>query len=105
MVRGFELGRGYVVEGSVEPDGVEPVGPGRRCELDVIDGLPWSETADQIGLVEAVDRLGQSVVVRVADGPVGRDRADFRDAFAVAQRRELTARVRVTHETFERRSA
>ena len=89
----------------MESDGVEPVVPGQRCELDVIDGLSWPETADQLGLVEAVDRPGQSVVVRVADGPDGRDRAELRDAFDVAQRRELTARVRVTHETFEGRAA
>jgi hypothetical protein len=105
IVRGFELVRGYVVEGSVEPDGVEPVDPGQRCELDVIDSLPGSETADQLGLVEAVDRLGKSVVGGVADGPDGRNRADFRDVFAVAQRRELTACVRVAHETFEGRAA
>jgi len=89
IVRGFELGRGHVVEGSVEPDGVEPGDPGQRCELDVIDGLPGSEASDQLGLVEAVDRLGQSVVVGVADEPDGRERTELSDAFAVAQRREL----------------
>jgi hypothetical protein len=84
-VRGFELGRGYVVEGSVEPDGVEPGHREQRCELDVIDGVPGSEASDRPGLVEALDRLGQNVVVRVADGPDGRDRADLCASFALTQ--------------------
>ena len=46
IVGGFELGRGDVIEGSVDPDGVEPGDPGQRGELDIIDSLPWSEASD-----------------------------------------------------------
>ncbi len=40
IVRVFVLVRGYVVKGSVEPDGAELGDPGQRCEFAVIDGLP-----------------------------------------------------------------
>jgi hypothetical protein len=33
-------------------------------DLDVVDASPWSLFLDQLGLVEAVDRLGQGVVER-----------------------------------------
>jgi hypothetical protein len=52
MVCGFELGRGYVVDGRLLPDGVEPLDLRQPCELDGIDGLPWSETANQLGLAK-----------------------------------------------------
>ena len=61
VVGGFVLGRGDVVEGAVEADGVEPGDPGQGGELDIVDGLPRSLLADQFGLVQAVDGLGQRV--------------------------------------------
>lgn len=57
IVGGFILGRGDVVEGAVEPDGVEPTDPGECGELDVVDGSPRSLLSDELGLVETVDGL------------------------------------------------
>ena len=72
---------------------------------DVVDGPPRSLLSDELGLVETVDGLSQGVVVRISDGADGWDGTDLGDASAVAQRRELTARVRVTQSTFKVRSA
>jgi hypothetical protein len=63
MVGDLELEGRDVVEGSVKPLGVEPVHPTERGELDVVDAAPGALLADQLGLVEAVGRLGQSIVV------------------------------------------
>lgn len=45
---------------------VEPVHPFERGLFNVFKGPPWSLPMDDRGLVEAVDRLSQSVVVAVA---------------------------------------
>ena len=45
---------------------VEPVHPFQRRELDVVEALPGSLFADQLGLEEADHRFGESVVVGVA---------------------------------------
>ena len=68
-VGGLELGGRHVVEVAVEAFGVVPVDPPERGELDVLDGLPGAlrGTADQLGLVEPVDGLGERVVERVPD--------------------------------------
>ncbi len=60
---GFELGRWDVTAVAVQPFGVVPVDPAEGGQLDVVDRLPWSlaGTADQLSLVEAVGRLGQSI--------------------------------------------
>jgi len=71
IVRGCKLRRRHVVESFVEPDGVEQVDPRQCCERDVIGILPRSGIVGQVGHLEAVDRLGQSVTVQVADGPDG----------------------------------
>ena len=46
---------------------VEPLHPFERGVLDGFEGPPGSASMDDLGLVEAVDRLGQGVVVAVAD--------------------------------------
>lgn len=45
---------------------VEPVDPLRRGQLDVLDGAPGLTWFDQLGLVQAVDRFGQGIVVGAA---------------------------------------
>jgi hypothetical protein len=55
----------YLVEASV----VEPVDPLGGGVLDLVEGLPWAAGLDQFGFVEAVDRLGQGVVVGVRRRP------------------------------------
>ncbi len=56
---------------------VEPVDPLQGGVLDVVEALPGAAAADQFGLVQADDRLGQGVVERVADAADRRDRADL----------------------------
>jgi hypothetical protein len=73
MVGGLELGRRDLATGSVEPAGVPERDPVRGRELDLLDRPPGPATVDEFGLVQAVDGLGESVVVRVAPAP---DRAD-----------------------------
>ena len=46
---------------------VEPVHPFQGGELDGFQGAPWPAAPDHLGLVEAVDRLGQGVVIGIAD--------------------------------------
>ena len=78
---------------------VVPVHPAERRELEILDRLPWPcacGSADEFGLVVAVHRLGQGVVVAVPDGSNRRRGADFREAFAVANGGELRPRIAVT---------
>jgi hypothetical protein len=46
---------------------VEPVDPFERGELDSFEGSPRPTLMDDLGLVETADRLGQSIVIAVAD--------------------------------------
>ena len=59
------FGRRDEADGLQKPAIVEPVHPLEGCELDGLEGAPRSPSMDDLSLVEAVDRLGQRVVVRV----------------------------------------
>ena len=63
----LDLGWCVVAEGFVESGGVPPVHPAHGGRLDGFDGFPEPLGTDEFGLVEAVHRLGQGVVVRVTD--------------------------------------
>ena len=62
---GFVLGGGSHPDGGVWPGGVEPVDPLGGGDLDGVDVLPGSLVADELGLVQRVERLGQSIVVGI----------------------------------------
>src|ERR1019366_2736053 len=62
----LELGRKDVPTRAVEPALVTPVEPGCGGELDLFGRSPGASASDQLGLVEAVDRLGEGVVIAVA---------------------------------------
>ena len=68
MVGGFELRRGDVAAGAVEPAGVPEVDPFGGRELDLLDRSPGSGAVDQLGLVQPVDSLG---VLRPGDVAAG----------------------------------
>lgn len=90
--RVLELDGRDVVEIAVEALRVVPVHPSKRREFEVLDPLPWSGSggsADEFGLVVPVHRLGQSVVIRIADRPDRGCRTDLCQTFAVANRGEL----------------
>jgi hypothetical protein len=97
--RGFELGRRDVGQIAVQAAVVVPVHPAQGGQLDVFDGFPgpgagWS--VDQLGLVVAVDGLGQGVAVAVSDGADRGCRTDLGEPFAVADGRELRSGIGVT---------
>jgi hypothetical protein len=51
----------------VEAAVVEPVDPFRGGQFDCFNGPPGLAWFDQLGLIQAVDRLGQRVVTGAAD--------------------------------------
>jgi hypothetical protein len=53
----------------VDPAMVQPVDVFARRDPKTVDALPGSFGADQLGLEERVERLGEGVVVTVARGP------------------------------------
>ncbi len=57
---------------------VEPVDPFQGRELHGLEAAPGAAPADDLGLVEADDRLGQGIIVGVADTVVGRQPRSFK---------------------------
>jgi len=57
VVGGFELRGRDVSDGLEESPVVEPVHPLERRVLDVLEPFPRTSTADELGLVQADDRL------------------------------------------------
>ena len=51
---------------------IEPVDPFERGDFDGLKRPPWPAPMDDLGLVEAVDGLGECVVIAVADAADGR---------------------------------
>ena len=58
VVVGFELGGWDAAVVFEEATVVEPVNPFEGGELEVVESAPWSFVADELGLVEPVDRFG-----------------------------------------------
>jgi|UPI0004CE9CBD hypothetical protein len=50
---------------------VEPVDPFQRCVFHRLEAAPWTATIDDLGFEKPVDRLGQRLVMAVADGERG----------------------------------
>ena len=85
------LGRRDEADGLQKPATVEPVHPLEGCELDGLEVTPRAASMDDLGLVGAVYRLGQRVVVRVADAADGRLDPSFGKALGVLDRDILAA--------------
>lgn len=64
----FDSRGGAVAERFVQTLGVPSVDPAHGGDLDRLGGLPDSLGVDQLGLEQAVDGLGQGVVVGVSEG-------------------------------------
>lgn len=58
--------------------------PGEGGELDGFERAPRSAPMDHLGFVESVDRLGEGIVVAVADTADGRFDACLGETFCVA---------------------
>lgn len=55
---------------------VEPIDPLQGFLFDLILGFPWPQSIDDFGFEQADDRLGQRIVIAVADLPTdGSNRA------------------------------
>jgi hypothetical protein len=83
------------------PDGfqqaavVEPVDPFEGGVFHGLEAAPWAAAVDDLGLEEAVDRLGQGVVVAVADAADRGFDPGFGQALGVANGQILRSAVRM----------
>jgi len=89
VVDGFVFCRGDVTNGAVQPPLVPPGDPLEGRQLDLLGASPRAAATDQLGLVQPIDRLRQSVVVTVAFGPDRGDGAFGGQALGVADRQVL----------------
>ncbi len=64
----LSLSRWDVPDGFEQAMVVEPRYPFERGELDCFLGFPWSPAVNQLGLVQAVDGLGQGVDAPMSSG-------------------------------------
>lgn len=87
-----------VSDGLEKPAAAEPVDPFECCELDRLEAAPRSAPMNDFGLVEADHRLGERVVVRVADAADGGVDPFIDQALGVFDRNELHAAIAVTDE-------
>ena len=78
---------------------VEPVDVLGDGDLEVVDAGPGALVADQLGLEQGVERLGQGVVVGVALGADRGDGAGLGEAFGVADGSVLHAAVGVVDQS------
>ncbi len=51
---------------------IEPIDPFQGCEFHGLEIPPWSAPMNDLGLVEAVDRFSEGVVVAVTNAANGR---------------------------------
>src|SRR3984957_2154983 len=84
--------------GLQKPPIVEPVHPLESCELDGLEVAPRSTSMDDLSLVEAVNRFGEGVVVRVADAAEGRLDPSFGETLGVLDREILDAAIAMMDE-------
>jgi hypothetical protein len=64
VVDGFVFCWRDVADRAVQPALIPPLHPRQGRQLDLLGGPPRAAWADQLGLVQAVDRLGQGVYGR-----------------------------------------
>ncbi len=69
VVGGFELSGGNHAQPGVESPAVEPVEVLQGGVLHVLEPAPGTVLANQLGLVETVERFSQGVIVTVSLGP------------------------------------
>ncbi|GAC1045208.1 hypothetical protein thsrh120_52120 [Rhizobium sp. No.120] len=72
IVSFFRLGRRNVSDWLEKAAVIESIDPFERGELHGFEVAPRSPSMDDLGLVKAVDRFGESVVITVANTSDGR---------------------------------
>lgn len=65
MIFSFKLHRRDIANRFQQPAVIKPVGPFQSSELNIIQALPRTAVADELGLEQADDGLGQGVVITV----------------------------------------
>ena len=80
---------------AVQPGLVEPVDPGQRPQLEVIDGADRTFVTHAFSLEQPDHGLSQGVVVALTDGPDRGQRAGVGEPAGVPDRGVLAARVGV----------
>jgi hypothetical protein len=78
---------------------VEPVHPFEGGVFDGFVAAPRAASVDDFGFEEAVDRLGERVVIAVADAAHGRFDARIRQPFGVFDRQILAAPVAMVNQS------
>ena len=71
--------------------------------FEVVESTPWSPVADQFGLVEADDRLGQGVIEAVASGSDRGHRSVLGEPFGVTDSEVLHPTVGVVDQPLQDR--
>src|SRR5215471_14916539 len=74
---------------------VEPIDPFERRVLDIVEFSPRATAVNDLGLEQPDDRLGEGIVVRVADAADRRLDAGLLQALSVTNREILAAPVAV----------
>ena len=95
----FGFGRRDVADGFQQPAMVEPVHPFKGSELHGFKASPRSSSMNDLGFIESVDALSQSVVVGIANTTNRRLDAGFRQPFRVLDRDILAAAIGVMDES------
>jgi hypothetical protein len=91
----FQLGGWDHADLAVKASVVEPVDVFQGGELDVIEPSPWAFRSDQLGLIEPVETLSQSIVIGITSGPDRGHHAGLGQAFGVPNRKILNPAVAV----------
>src|SRR3954463_16479882 len=105
IVARLGLGRWDVADRLEEAPIVVPVDPLQGGELDRLHAAPRAAPADHLGLEQAIDRLGQAVVVPIPNTADGGVDASLKEALCVPNRNVLAAPVAMMDEAALRRTA
>src|SRR5262245_51078562 len=93
IIHQFKLRRRNVANRFEQPTVVEPIDPFESGVLDIVEFSPRATAVNDLGLVQPDDRLGEGVVVRVADAADRRLDAGLLQALSVTNREILAAPV------------
>ncbi len=95
IIHQFKLRRRNVADRFKQPTVVEPIDPFEGGVLDLVEITPGTTVVNDLGLEQSDDRLGEGVVVRVADAADRRLDAGLLQALSVTNREILAAPVAV----------